>query len=181
MNLTFTEKMSTNNNNNNYNHIRHTSDPEYLRLATQNSITTNQKKMNNLSINIPNKSSTQNENLSLTPRIRTNNTSASKSQKKEKNVSFNKNNSNTSGNNSSNLKTANDFNNQDVNMTNANYLDTMQSQTSSSGSRKNFFNVNPSYLHYFKEKKKKTTNQNYRIPENKRGKFLTKRQHQKTR
>jgi len=151
MNLTFTEKHQGGNNptntNINYSHIRHTSDPEYIRMFTHTSVKTN-KNVNNMSFN-----QTQNKanNLSLTPRLHTTNKDASLPKKKANvtNVSFKKNDSNTSRkqesvNNETHLQT--------------NYVDTVASHDSSKNSRKNSFIMNPSYLHYFKEKKKKTNN-----------------------
>lgn len=156
MNLTFTEK-PTGHLAGQVSHIRHTSDPEYLRMATQGA--SNSKKIQNTSFQTEGKAekSAKNNN-SMTPRLRTNNNWTSKPKKKEINVSFRKNDSKGSGKESGiQNKTSLDHSNvADVSAMHANYLDTMQSQASSSSSRKNSFNINPSYLHYFKEKKKKT-------------------------
>ena len=165
MNLTFTDKLSTNTNN--YSQMRHTSDPDNLRSVTPNSsITNKKKKINNLSVTLAKKSNNNNNtnNISLTLNSHKE-TSYSKSTNKKEN--FKKESKDLINN--SNTKTLSDYTNIEINSTNANYLDTMQSQdASSSSSRKNSFNVNPSYLYYFQEKKKKT-NHFSKLPENKKG------------
>ena len=174
MNLTFTEKSYTNTNK--YSHSRDTSDPDNHRSTTQ-SKTSKQKKLNNESLTSNNKTNTPIDKLkSLTPKLLV--TKENIDSKSLKKTAIKKTDSNTSGNNNtSNIKTVSDNIINDGNTTNANYLDTMHSQdASSSSSRRNSFNVNPSYLHYFKEKKKKINNI-YKVPDNKKGNSVNNNQH----